>query len=81
MLDYCRVRKGVDNDIGRVGRQKKILLAVFEKLKESNLLFEVPSIINQLKDDVHTNLSFDQLCALAVFGKKLGTAKILQCTQ
>ena len=76
VLDYCRARKGIDNDIGRVGRQKKMLVAVFEKLKETNLLFEVPGIINKLKDDVYTNLSFDQLSALAIFGKNLDTENI-----
>ena len=80
VLDYCRARKGIDNDIGRVGRQKKILLAVFEKLKETNLLFEVPTIINQLKDDIYTNLSFDQLCALAVFGNNLESENIAMHT-
>ncbi len=76
VLDYCRARKGIDNDIGRVGRQKKMLVAVFEKLQETNLLFEVPGIINKLKDDVYTNLSFDQLSALAIFGKNLDTENI-----
>ena len=76
MLDYLRARKGIDNDIGRVGRQKKMLLAVFNKLKKTNLIFEVPGIINELKDDVYTNLSFDQFCALAVFGKNLDSGSV-----
>ncbi len=76
VLDYCRVRKGVDNDIGRVDRQKRIMLAIFEKLKDSNMLFEVPGIISALKDDVYTNLSFEQFCALAVFGNNLESENI-----
>ncbi len=76
VLDYCRARKGIDNDIGRVGRQKKIMLAVFKKLQESNLILEVPNIINSLKDEVHTNMSFDQFCALAIFGKNLDSENI-----
>jgi LCP family protein required for cell wall assembly len=71
VLDYCRARKGIDNDIGRVGRQKKIMVAIFEQLQESNLILEVPGIINALKDEVYTNMSFDQFCALAIFGKNL----------
>jgi len=76
VLDYCRVRKGVDNDIGRVGRQKRILMAVFEKLKKTNLIFEVPGIVNALKDDIYTNLTFDQFAALAIFGKNLESENI-----
>ena len=76
VLDYLRARKGIDNDIGRVGRQKKLLLAVFEKLKKSNIIFEVPGIVNALKGDVYTNLSFDQFCALAVFGSNLDSDNI-----
>lgn len=76
VLDYCRARKGIDNDIGRVGRQKKILLAVFDKLQKSDLLFEVPGIINSLKDDIYTNLAFDQFAALAIFGKGMDTENI-----
>lgn len=80
VLDYCRARKGIDNDIGRVGRQKKILLAVFDKLQETNLILEVPAIVNSLKDDIYTNMSFEQLSALAIFGKNMDADNITMHT-
>jgi LCP family protein required for cell wall assembly len=76
VLDYCRARKGIDNDIGRVGRQKKMLIAIFNKLKSKNMLFKVPEIIKVLEENVHTNLSFEQLCALAVIGKNIDSKNI-----
>ena len=80
VLDYSRARKGIDNDIGRVARQKKVLIAVFDKLKQTNLIFEVPNIIEALKDNIYTNLSFEKFCTLAVFGKNLDNDNIKMYT-
>lgn len=76
VLDYCRARKGIDNDIGKVGRQKKMLIAIFEKLQKKNMLFKVPEVIKVLEENVHTNLSFKQLCALAIIGKNIDSNDI-----
>lgn len=76
VLDYCRARKGIDNDIGRVGRQKKMLIEIFNQLKSKNLLFKVPEVIKVLEKNVHTNLSFEQLCALAVIGMDIDSSDI-----
>ena len=86
VLDYVRVRKASSmldadsknqtTDNHRVNRQKKILIAVFEKLKTTNLIYTVPDIINAMKDKVYTNLSFSQMAAMAAFGSKLDATSI-----
>lgn len=76
VVDYCRGRKGIDNDLGRVDRQKRMLLAIFQQLQANKKLSQLPSILQALQGKVYTNMSFQQLCALAVFGSKLDAAHI-----
>jgi LCP family protein required for cell wall assembly len=67
VLDYCRVRKGFGTDVDRQQRQRRILIAVFRQLADSGQIGNLPEIYRSLKDMVLTNLSFEQICALAVF--------------
>jgi len=82
VLDYLRVRKHVASagDLNRVNRQKKMLIAVFDKLKSTNLIFSVPDIIQALDGELYTNMSFEQVAALAVFGAKLADENISMYT-
>ncbi len=70
-LAYCRTRKGVtDNmDVERQKRQQKFLVAVFQQLKSSGRIADIPQIYKAVNDMVYTNLSFEQICALAVFAQ------------
>ncbi len=68
VLDYLRVRKGYGTDIDRQQRQRKMLLSIFKQLADTGQIKNLPQIYNSLKDMVYTNLSFEQICALAVFG-------------
>ena len=64
VLDYLRVRKeasgstegissedadGETGDVNRVNRQKKMLVAIFKKIKENGLLFSIPSLIEAFR--------------------------------
>jgi LCP family protein required for cell wall assembly len=84
VLDYCRVRKGSlsaqPGDLNRVNRQKKMLVAVFKKLQSTASIFNVPQILTSMQDKVFTNLNFQQLAALALFGSKLPEDKITMRT-
>lgn len=79
VLDYCRARKGItgtnskgaNSDVGRADRQQRMLFAIFEQLKSTNQLVNIPSIYASVKDKVHTNLNSEQIAALAVFAMKL----------
>lgn len=82
VLDYLRVRKNVTSsgDLNRVNRQKKMLVAVFDKLKTTNLIFSVPEIIRALNGQLYTDMSFEQVASLAVFGSKLEDENISMYT-
>lgn len=68
VLDYLRLRKGFGTDVDRQARQRKMLLAIFKQLADSGQIKNLPAIYQSLKDMVYTNLSFEQICALVVFG-------------
>ncbi len=84
VLDYCRVRKGEisaqPGDLNRVNRQKKMLLAVFSKLKSTSGILDVPKILASMQGKVFTNMNFSQLASLAVFGAKLPEENIAMQT-
>lgn len=81
VLDYCRIRKGdikssEAGDLHRVDRQKKMLLTVFKKLQNESTILDVPQMLLGMQGKVFTNMNFQQLAALAVFGKDLDQEKI-----
>jgi LCP family protein required for cell wall assembly len=79
VLDYCRVRKSAGSgyisaqpgDLNRVNRQKKMLVAIFQKLQKETSLAQVPSLLLDAKNGSYTNMNLSQLAALALFGKDL----------
>lgn len=71
VLDYCRARKGYGTDVDRANRQQRMLFALFNQLKGSNALTTLPKVYLSVKDYIHTNLSVEQIAALAVFAMDL----------
>lgn len=66
-LKYARTRH-VDNDFGRASRQQQVMLSARNKalsLGMGSLLLKAPSIYSQLESGVKTDLSLEQLIALA----------------
>lgn len=64
-LGYCRVRKvetlgGVGSDYGRTLRQRRVLRAIFEQYKSSNLV-ELMSITKDILQYIKTDLSSDEI--------------------
>ncbi len=81
VLDYCRVRKGdiarsEAGDLNRVNRQKKMLLTVFKKLQQNSTILDVPKLLVSMQGKVTTNMNFQQLAAIAIFGKNLSEQNI-----
>ncbi|HPY36355.1 MAG TPA: LCP family protein [Clostridia bacterium] len=70
-LDYMRGRKGISTDVGRVDRQQRLLFAIFSQLKQKNQLVNLPKIYLSVADKLKTNLTLEQIAALAVFGMGL----------
>ncbi len=66
-LKYARTRHA-DTDFGRAARQQQVILSARDKalsLGVGGLLTRAPSIYQQLQSGVRTDLSLDQLIALA----------------
>ena len=71
VLDYCRARKGYGTDVDRANRQQRMLFAIFRQMKSSNALTTLPKVYLSVKDYIHTDLSVEQIAALAVFAMDL----------
>lgn len=67
-LTYARYREGATGqDIGRIERQMKLLLAAFDHFKEQGRFKYVPTTYRVYKDHVNTNLTYKQIAALAYY--------------
>ena len=80
-LDYMRVRKAghgqlATGDSNRVNRQKNMMVAIFKKMKEENMVLKVPEIIDAFDGALFTNCTPEQTAALALFGYKLNPDNI-----
>ncbi len=66
-LKYARTRH-VDNDFGRAQRQQQVILAARDKalsLGVTGLLAKAPLLYQQMEQGIRTDLSLDQIVALA----------------
>jgi LCP family protein required for cell wall assembly len=75
-LDYMRVRKAghgqlPTGDSNRVNRQKNMMVTIFKKMKEENMVLKVPEILAAFDGALFTNCTPEQTAALALFGYKL----------
>ena len=80
IYDYMRARKNarysISGDAGRMERSRKMLVAIFEKMKQENLLAVLPSLIGEVKQGLYTNVSIQQMMSLAGFALEIDTAAI-----
>ncbi len=73
VLDYLRVRsKGIEDNGGNAGtqenRQQKMILAIFQNMKDSGKISDIPGIIDDFKsNNLVTNVPIGQTAALAIF--------------
>ena len=72
VMAYMRMRKYADGlDSSRTARQRKMLVAIFRKLKQEGKLSMVPDLLKTMGDDVYTNTSLAQTAALVNFAKDI----------
>lgn len=62
-LAYARIRKS-DSDYARTSRQRTVLVAIAKKLQQQNVL-ALAGIVTNMLQYVETNLSFDEIMAIA----------------
>lgn len=67
-LQLLRYRHDENGDIGRIQRQQLVMRALTEQTLSPNTLTRVPQILSVIQSHLDTNLSMDELVALANFG-------------
>ncbi len=77
VLGYLRVRRHADGtDRSRTARQRRMMVAIFRKLKNEGKLSMVPSLLSAVKNDVWTNTNMTQTAALAYYASKIDPESI-----
>ena len=79
VLDYMRARHYATigaNDRERTNRQKRMLIAVFNQLKESNLIETIPKALSSVKGKYFTNTNLEQTLAIANFAREIPSDSI-----
>jgi LCP family protein required for cell wall assembly len=68
--DYIVAREatsGAPGDNGRMDRNRAILKAIYKKLKEQNMLTQLPGLLGAIDKGLYTNMTLQQSIALANF--------------
>lgn len=68
---FARFRKDANGDIGRVQRQQMLLKALRERLTNPTVIPRLPQAVRVLQRYVDTNLSLEEMLALANFGLEI----------
>ena len=79
VLAYLRTRKmpgagGLDSL--RTARQRKMMIALFRKIKEEGQLSQIPEVLRALGEDIYTNVSIDQVTALVNYAATIDPESI-----
>ena len=81
LLQYARVRHS-DSDIGRSNRQQEVILAVRQKVLTTGgvtaLIPQAPELWNTMKDNIQTNLSFEDMIGIARKAEEISSENIRQ---
>ena len=68
VMAYLRMRRTDDGlDSSRTARQRKMLVAIFKKLKQEGKLTQIPEILKTMDKNVYTNTTLTQTTALVNF--------------
>lgn len=79
-LKYARTRHSSAGDFGRADRQQEVMLAIFNKVSDpanfSRLVTRAPELFKTLENSVQTNLTLEQIIALANLARTVDRSKI-----
>ncbi|MBQ7699980.1 MAG: LCP family protein [Clostridia bacterium] len=77
VLGYLRVRQAADGlDKSRNTRQRKMLIAIFNKLKNEKKISMIPALLSAAGNHVYTNTNAAQTAALVNFASNLESENI-----
>ncbi|ACK66532.1 cell envelope-related transcriptional attenuator [Rippkaea orientalis PCC 8801] len=68
---FARFRKDGYGDIGRVQRQQVLLKALQQRIYSPTILPKIPQAISLIQQNLDTNLTWEEILALANFGREL----------
>ena len=70
VLAYLRMRQTAGGlDYQRTERQRRMMIALFRKLKEAGQLSMIPALLESMGDELYTNVTVAQVAALVAFAK------------
>jgi LCP family protein required for cell wall assembly len=69
-LQFSRFRHDANGDIGRVQRQQQLMRALLEQTLKPETLLKIPDILKVIQANIDTNLSLEELLALAGFASQ-----------
>ncbi len=75
VLDYCRMRKD-SSDIVRVDRQQRMLALILQTMKSTDQIRNIPAIYQAGQANIETDMSFEQICALALIAARMDMAQL-----
>ncbi|MDO5111643.1 MAG: LCP family protein [Clostridia bacterium] len=75
VLDYCRLRKD-SSDLVRVDRQQRMIARVFETMRQTDQLRNIPAIYRSVQANIQTDLSFEQIASLTLLGSRMDMAQL-----
>ncbi|AFY68676.1 transcriptional attenuator, LytR family [Thalassoporum mexicanum PCC 7367] len=73
---FVRFRGDDEGDIGRIRRQQILLGAIRQKLSNPLTLTRLPGLIETLQANIDTNLSLDEMLAIAAFSSNLESNQV-----
>lgn len=71
-IQYMRFRHDDLGDIGRVQRQQTLVRSLIEQKLNLATVVKIPQILALLKNNIDTNLSTEEMLAVAAFAAKVG---------
>ena len=77
VMGYLRIRQQADGlDSSRTARQRRMMVALFKKLKNEGKLSQIPALINAANSGIYTNTTLSQTTALANYAANLDSGSI-----
>lgn len=68
---FARFRNDMNGDIGRVQRQQQVIRALRERISSPAMITRIPQAIELFREYIDTNLTTEEMLALADFGMDL----------
>lgn len=75
-LQLLRFRHDELGDIGRVQRQQMLIRALMDQTLNPSTVAQLPQVLNVVKENIDTNLTIEELLALAGFGVRTNRANM-----